>query len=123
MKKPNRSKLRVIDIGQDAAIAGDILSAARGPWLVFAVSRASKRCFTQLYFLEQPLCLATWRGAVLQSMLVEDSRYRVPPYLGHNGGIALDLSNRCDADEIRELIESNYRHYSLKRTLAVLDRS
>ncbi len=89
----------------------------------FPVWRAGKRCFAQLYFLEQRLRLATWSGAELQSMLIEDPRYRVPPYLGHNGWIALDVSKRGDADEMRGLIEQSYRHFALKRMLAAIDGS
>lgn len=89
----------------------------------FPVWRAGKRCFAQLYFLEQRLSLATWSGVELQSMLIEDPRYRVPPYIGHNGWIALDLSKRCDTDEMHGLIEQSYRHCALKRMLAVLDGS
>lgn len=89
----------------------------------FPVWRAGKRCFARLYFLDQRLRLAVWTGTDLQSMLIEDTRYRVPPYLGHNGWIALDLSKRCDTDEMRGLIEQSYRHCALKRMLAVLDGS
>lgn len=87
----------------------------------FPVWRAGKRCFAQLYFLDRRLSLAIWVGAEMQSMLSEDPRYRVPPYLGHNGWIALDVSKRSGAEEMRGLIEQSYRHFALKRMLRLLD--
>jgi len=87
----------------------------------FPVWRAGKRCFAQLYLLDRRLSLAVWTGAELQSMLIEDPRFRVPPYLGHQGWTALDVSKRSSADEMRGLIEQSYRHFALKRMLVVLD--
>jgi hypothetical protein len=53
-------------------------------------------------------------------MLVADRRYRIPPYLGHSGWIALDVTAGCDVGEVRALIAQSYRHFALKRMLAGL---
>lgn len=89
----------------------------------FPIWRAGKKTFAQMYFLEQRMRLGFRVGAQMQSMLCADSRYRVPPYMGHNGWIALDVSKRCDWDEIRALAEQSYRHFALKRMLAQLPPS
>ena len=43
--------------------------------------------------------------------------------MGHNGWIALDVTQRCDWDEVRELALNSYRHFALKRMLQQLDES
>jgi predicted DNA-binding protein (MmcQ/YjbR family) len=82
--------------------------------------RAGKKAFALIYFLDKRLTLGFWVGAEMQSMLSEDSRYRIPPYMGHNGWIALDVSKRCDWEEVAGLLDQSYRHFALKRMLAQL---
>jgi hypothetical protein len=52
--------------------------------------------------------------------LTADSRYQIPPYIGHNGWIALDVSSNCDWQEIEALTLQSYRHFALKRMLLLL---
>jgi hypothetical protein len=40
--------------------------------------------------------------------------------MGHNGWIALDVSADCDWEEIEALTRQSYRHFALKRMLALL---
>jgi predicted DNA-binding protein (MmcQ/YjbR family) len=87
----------------------------------YPVWRAGKKAFALIYFLDKRLTLGFWTGAEMQSMLIEDARFRIPPYMGHNGWIALDISKRCDWNEIAVLAEQSYRHFALKRMLAQLD--
>jgi hypothetical protein len=37
--------------------------------------------------------------------------------MGHIGWISLDVSKRCDVDEVRALARESYRHFALKRML------
>jgi predicted DNA-binding protein (MmcQ/YjbR family) len=76
----------------------------------FAICRADGQRFT-LWF---------WVGVDQQGLLTADSRYRIPPYMGHNGWIALDVSTDCDWKEIAALTLQSYRHFALKRMLLQL---
>jgi hypothetical protein len=49
--------------------------------------------------------------------LTADPRYQIPPYFGHNGWIALDVTQACDWKEVEELALQSYRHFALKRML------
>jgi hypothetical protein len=77
--------------------------------------------FAQAYGYDQKVRAAFWVGADRQGLLTADPRYEIPPYMGHNGWIALDVTRRCDADELRALALDSYRHFALKRMLAQLD--
>jgi hypothetical protein len=52
--------------------------------------------------------------------MTEDPRYEIPPYMGHNGWIAFDVSKRHDERELRSLALESYRHFALKKSLAKL---
>jgi hypothetical protein len=60
-------------------------------------------------------------GAAQQSLLTTDPRLRIPPYFGHRGWIALDVSEHCDRSEIASLALQSYRHFALKRMLRALE--
>jgi predicted DNA-binding protein (MmcQ/YjbR family) len=64
--------------------------------------------------------LCFWVGVDQQGLLTADSRYRIPPYMGHNGWIALDVTTDCDWEEIAALTLQSYRHFALKRMLLQL---
>jgi hypothetical protein len=49
-----------------------------------------------------------------------DPRYRVPPYLGHNGWIALRVAEGFDRDELASLALESYRHFALQRMRSAL---
>jgi hypothetical protein len=40
--------------------------------------------------------------------------------MGHNGWIALDVTNDCDPDEVAALALQSYRHFALKRMMQSL---
>jgi predicted DNA-binding protein (MmcQ/YjbR family) len=63
------------------------------------------------------LTLCFWVGVDRQGLLTADARYRIPPYMGHNGWIALDVGDDCDWREIESLLLESYRHFALKRML------
>jgi predicted DNA-binding protein (MmcQ/YjbR family) len=66
----------------------------------------------QLYF---------WVGVAAQGLMTADKRFHVPAYMGHNGWIALDVTDDCDWDEVRGLTLASYRHFALQRMLKALD--
>jgi predicted DNA-binding protein (MmcQ/YjbR family) len=84
------------------------------------VWQAGKRTFALARHDGQRLTLCFWVGVDQQGLLTADSRYRIPPYMGHNGWIALDVSSSCDWDEIDALTLQSYRHFALKRMLVQL---
>jgi len=85
------------------------------------VFRAGKKVFASIYARRGQLTLSFWVGAEGQAMITLDPRYHVPAYTGHNGWIALDVTKRCDWDEVRALALTSYRHFALRRMLAALD--
>jgi predicted DNA-binding protein (MmcQ/YjbR family) len=78
---------------------------------------AGKKTFAIARFEAARLTLCFWVGVDSQGLLTADSRYAIPPYFGHNGWIALDVTEHCDWDEIAALSSQSYRHFALKRML------
>jgi hypothetical protein len=76
-----------------------------------ARARARARPRLQLYF---------WVGITAQGFMTADARFEIPPYIGHQGWIALDVSEHCDWKEVRGLALSSYRHFALQRMLKLL---
>ncbi len=87
---------------QVAAIAAK--TAGRG-----SGKRAQSRL--QLYF---------WVGVAAQGLMTTDERFEIPPYLGHTGWIALDVTADCHWPQVRGLALSSYRHFALQRMLKML---
>jgi predicted DNA-binding protein (MmcQ/YjbR family) len=84
------------------------------------VWQAGKRTFALARYDGPRLTLCFWVGVDQQGLLTTDSRYQVPPYMGHNGWIALDVTEHCDWEEVEALIRQSYRHFALKRMLLQL---
>ena len=87
------------------------------------VWQAGKKTFALARHDGQRLTLCFWVGVDQQGLLTADSRYQIPPYIGHNGWIALDASSSCDWKEIEALTLHSYRHFALKRMLMQLPSS
>jgi predicted DNA-binding protein (MmcQ/YjbR family) len=85
------------------------------------VWRAGKKTFACAYDYGKGLKLSFWIGVDRQGLLTADERYEIPPYMGHNGWIALDVTRSCDWEEVRALAADSYRHFALKRMLVDLD--
>jgi predicted DNA-binding protein (MmcQ/YjbR family) len=86
------------------------------------VWKVGKRVFAQAYcYRDRKLQIAFWVGIDQQSFYSNDKRYEIPPYMGHNGWIALDVSKSANWKEIRALALFSFRHFALRRTLAKLD--
>jgi predicted DNA-binding protein (MmcQ/YjbR family) len=81
------------------------------------VWRAGKKTFLQAYYARSKLKLGFWVGVERQGFLTADERFEIPPYMGHIGWIALDVTKRCEWDEVRALARESYRHFALKRML------
>jgi predicted DNA-binding protein (MmcQ/YjbR family) len=84
------------------------------------VWQAGKKTFAIARHDAQRLTLCFWVGVDQQGLLCADSRYQIPPYMGHNGWIALDVSTDCDWEEVEALTLQSYRHFALKRMLLLL---
>jgi hypothetical protein len=78
---------------------------------------AGKRTFAIARHAADRLTLCFWVGVDQQGLLTADSRYQVPPYLGHNGWIGLNVGATCDWDEVEGLALLSYRHFALQRML------
>ncbi|MET0499222.1 MAG: MmcQ/YjbR family DNA-binding protein [Steroidobacteraceae bacterium] len=87
------------------------------------VWRAGKKAFASIYYDQQRLTLSFWVGVERQAMMTREERFRIPLNLGHNGWIALDVTDECEWDEVYELALNSYRHFALKRMLAALPAS
>jgi predicted DNA-binding protein (MmcQ/YjbR family) len=85
------------------------------------VWQAGARSFASARYDGERLAVCFWVGAERQSLLTQDPRYRIAPYIGHNGWIALDVSEDCDWREIEDLALQSYRHFALKRMLLKLE--
>jgi hypothetical protein len=60
-------------------------------------------------------------GVETQSLMSGDPRFEIPAFTGHNGWIALAMSDAADWDEIGSLALQSYRHFASKRALRELD--
>jgi len=60
-------------------------------------------------------------GIERQGPLEMDPRFSIPPYLGHNGWIALDAAQGASERELKDFLIESYRHFATRRALARLD--
>ena len=79
--------------------------------------RAGKKTFAQLLISSGRTGIAFWADGESQSLLLDDPRFYVPPYIGHRGWIALDVSYEFSWDVVRALVQRSYQHFALKRML------
>lgn len=84
------------------------------------VWRAGKKVFARAHCYDGVWRAVFWVGVHAQLLMTDDSRYTIPPYLGHNGWIALDISKVLDEPELEALALESYRHFALKTMLAKL---
>ena len=85
-----------------------------------SVWKVGKKVFAQAYCYDGRWRVAFWVGVHAQALMTADPRYEIPPYMGHNGWIALDVAKRHSEREFRSLSLESYRHFALKRMLARL---
>jgi predicted DNA-binding protein (MmcQ/YjbR family) len=84
------------------------------------VWQAGARSFASARHDGERLTVCFWVGAERQSLLTHDPRYRIAPYIGHNGWIALDVTRHADPEEVGSLALESYRRFALKRMLREL---
>jgi hypothetical protein len=86
------------------------------------VWRAGRKVFAQAwcYRGDRRLQLGFWVGIDQQSLLIRDRQFSIPPYIGHNGWIALDVTDKANWKEVRSLALFSYRHFALQRMLKAL---
>jgi hypothetical protein len=85
--------------------------------------RAGRKTFVSASRYDRRLQFHFWVGPETQAQLTMDPRYAVPPYLGHNGWIALDAEDGVMWEEVESLMLTSYRHFALKRMLKALDQA
>ncbi len=86
----------------------------------YPVWRAGKKVFAQAHVQDERWRASFWVGIPAQSLMTSDPRYQIPPYMGHMGWIALDVSKSRSERELRSLALESYRHFALKKMLAKL---
>jgi predicted DNA-binding protein (MmcQ/YjbR family) len=116
-KDPLKSTHAVAVLKQLRAICLRLPDSTEASQFGHPVWRAGKKTFAMARHDGQRLTLCFWVGVERQGLLAADSRFRIPPYMGHNGWIALDVSAGCDWKEISGLVLQSYRHFALKRML------
>jgi predicted DNA-binding protein (MmcQ/YjbR family) len=84
------------------------------------VWRAGSKVFAQAYCYEGCWRVAFWVGVHAQLLMTTDPRYTIPPYMGHNGWIALEVAKKHNERELGMLALESYRHFATKKMLAKL---
>jgi predicted DNA-binding protein (MmcQ/YjbR family) len=84
------------------------------------VWRAGKKVFARAYCYEDQWRVSFWVGVHAQLLMTDDPRYSIPPYIGHNGWIALDVNKKHNERELGSLALESYRHFASKKMLAEL---
>lgn len=82
--------------------------------------QAGRRTFAWVQCYAGRVCVCVWVGVDRQNLMTADTRFWVPPYVGHRGWIALDLARQGNARELEMLIGESYRHFAPKRLLKSL---
>jgi hypothetical protein len=82
--------------------------------------RVGKRAFASLYD-HKGLTAAFWVGIERQGPLEMDPRFSIPPYLGHQGWIALDMVKGISARALEEFLVESFRHFATRRAIVALD--
>jgi predicted DNA-binding protein (MmcQ/YjbR family) len=83
--------------------------------------RVGKKTFVSTHYYTGRLKLSFWVGAARQAKLARDQRFQVSQYTGPSGWIDVDVDERQDWDEIKQLALESYRHFALKRMLKALE--
>lgn len=86
------------------------------------VWKAGAKTFIGTRYCTGRLNLSFWVGSARQKELAKDSRFVVSPYMGHNGWIDLDVEEKQDWNEIKQLTLESYRHFALKRMVKALEQ-
>ena len=120
---PMQSKRAQAVLKEFRAICLSLPETTEGTQFGRPVWRAGKKVFAQAYAhrSERKLQFSFWVGVDQQALLIRDKNFSIPPYWGHNGWIALDVTKAANWREIRSLALFSYRHFALRRMLKALD--
>jgi predicted DNA-binding protein (MmcQ/YjbR family) len=102
------------------AVCLELPETSEGSQFGHPVWKAGTRPFAIARSEGAALSACFWVGAARQGLLTADPRFRIPPYFGHRGWIALDVSGHCERSEIASLALESYRHFALRRMLKML---
>jgi predicted DNA-binding protein (MmcQ/YjbR family) len=102
-------------------ICGALPETDEGRQMGSVAWRTRKRSFAMLHDYGKGLQAQFWVGIERQGPLEMDPRFSIPPYLGHQGWMTLELGNGIEARELRDLVLESYRHFASRRALADLD--
>jgi predicted DNA-binding protein (MmcQ/YjbR family) len=92
-----------------------------GPSFGSPVWRVGKKSFAMLYDYGKGLTAQFWVGIERQGPLEMDPRFSIPPYMGHNGWMALQVGDGVNERELRDYIIESYRHFATRRALGKLE--
>lgn len=120
---PLQSKRAQAVLKELRAICLALPEAAQDTQFGHPVWRVGKKVFAQAYYYrgERRLKLAFWVGVDQQALLIRDEQFSIPPYIGHNGWIAVDVTEEANWKEIRSLALFSYRHFAPAKLLKKLD--
>jgi hypothetical protein len=83
--------------------------AVRAPGLA-----RGKKVFAHAHCYDGSWRAVFWVGVDQQGLMTQDARFSIPPYMGHMGWIALDVSKSHNDAELRALALESYRHYAIE---------
>ena len=81
---------------------------------------AGKKAFALAKCHDDRWSVSFWVGVHTQLLMTDDPRFTIPTYMGHNGWIALEVTRKHNESELESLALESYRHFALKRMLALL---
>jgi predicted DNA-binding protein (MmcQ/YjbR family) len=102
-------------------ICGALPDTDEGRQMGSVVWRTRKRSFVMLHDYGKGLAAQFWVGIERQGPLEMDPRFSIPPYLGHQGWMSLELRKNFNTSELRDLVIESYRHFASRRALVDLD--
>jgi len=111
--------LRVLKVMR-ASCAG-LPGVTEGVSMGSATWRVGKRAFAYLSDYGKGLSALFWVGIDRQGPLEMDPRLTIPPYLGHLGWMALDVSRGVNARELRDFLVESWRHFAPLRAVKAFD--
>ncbi len=114
----SKSAKRVLKVVRDICLK--LPEAQEATQFGHPVWQAGTKTFAIARFDTGRLTICFWVGVDRQGLFTADSRYSIPPYFGHNGWIALDVTEHHQRDELHTLALASYRHFALKRMLRQL---
>lgn len=83
--------------------------------------RAGKKTFASVSDYGKGLAVSFWVGIERQGPLEMDPRLSIPPYLGHNGWMSMDLAKGASERELRDFVVESWRHFASRRAIAAFD--